>query len=242
MGSDAISCSGPQLTQPKVDWHPSPNHGPRRGGVLPDMVVLHYTAMDSARRACARLCDGGAEVSAHYLIGRNGRITRMVDEAQRAWHAGAGRWGAVEDVNSRSIGIEISNTGAEPFPAAQMDALERLLPGILSRWAIPPQRVIGHSCMAPGRKIDPGPRFDWQRLARLGLAVWPVSGANAPPEKFRALAARAGFTSEVDDAKLLSAIRLRFAPWRDGPLCAADMAVLADIARRFPVDGPAAGA
>ncbi|WP_108482987.1 N-acetylmuramoyl-L-alanine amidase [Oceaniglobus ichthyenteri] len=206
------------------------------------MVVLHYTAMDSAARAGAWLCNPEAQVSAHYLIGSNGRITQMVDEAARAWHAGAGRWGAVGDVNSRSIGIEISNTGLAPFPAPQMDAVERLLADIINRWAIPPHRVIGHSCMAPGRKIDPGPKFDWQRLARQGLAVWPAPADPAPPEQFRALAARAGFTADTDDATLLSAVRLRFAPWATGPLNTRDMAILADIAARFPVDGAASPA
>ena len=198
--------------------------------------------MNSARRACDWLCNPESQVSAHYLIGRGGRITQMVDEAQRAWHAGAGRWGAVDDVNSRSIGVELSNSGAEPFPAIQIDALEQLLGGILHRWQIAPARVIGHSCMAPGRKIDPGPRFDWQRLARQGLAVWPLPADPAPPAVFRALAARAGFTAPVDDATLLSAIRLRFAPWRNGPLGPPDMAILADIAARFPVDVPAPAA
>lgn len=220
-----------------MQWHASPNHGPRRGGALPDMVVLHYTAMNSARHACARLCAPEAEVSAHYLIGRNGRVTQMVQEDQRAWHAGAGRWGAVEDVNSRSIGIELSNTGHEPFAAAQMNALEYLVAGIVERWNIPAARGIGHSCMAPGRKIDPGPRFDWQRLARRGLAVWPCPADPAPRGVFRRLANRAGFSAPVDDATLLSAVRLRFAPWRTGPLGQPDMAILTDIAHRFPVDG-----
>ena len=225
-----------------IQHRPSPNVSERRGGARPDIVVLHYTAMDSAARACDWLCNPQAQVSAHYLIGRNGQITKMVKESARAWHAGAGRWGAVEDVNSRSIGIEISNTGRAPFPAAQMDAVETLLAGVLQRWAIPAHRVIGHSCMAPGRKIDPGPKFDWQRLARQNLAVWPIAAAPAPNDQFRKLAARAGFTADVDDETLLCAVRLRFAPWRIGPLCPADMAILADIAHRFPVDADAPAA
>ncbi|MGH1354134.1 MAG: N-acetylmuramoyl-L-alanine amidase [Thalassovita sp.] len=137
------------------------------------MVVLHYTAMDTAEAALERLCDPSIEVSAHYLISETGQIWQMVDEEKRAWHAGAGQWGAVTDVNSRSIGIELANIGDCPFPEPQMAALEFLLAGIQNRWDIPPERVIGHSDMAPERKQDPGPRFDWQRLARQGLAVWP---------------------------------------------------------------------
>lgn len=137
------------------------------------MVVIHYTAMTSAQEALERLCDPEIEVSAHYLISETGEIWQMVPEDKRAWHAGAGQWGAVTDVNSRSIGIELANTGDQPFPEPQMAALETLLAGIMDRWSIPPERVIGHSDMSPDRKSDPGPRFDWQRLALQGLSVWP---------------------------------------------------------------------
>ena len=108
-------------------------------------MVIHYTAMATAAEARARLCDPAAEVSAHWLIDEAGRAEALVPEALRAWHAGAGAWGAVSDVNSRSIGIELANPGDRPFAAAQMAALERLLAGILGRWAIPPERVIGLS-------------------------------------------------------------------------------------------------
>ena len=137
------------------------------------MVVLHYTAMESAGAALDRLCEENVEVSAHYLICETGRIWQLVDEEMRAWHAGAGRWGDVVDVNSRSIGIELANTGTQPFAEPQMAALEALLRGIVDRWSVRPERVIGHSDMAPGRKGDPGPRFDWRRLALQGLSVWP---------------------------------------------------------------------
>lgn len=159
--------------QGRISQCPSPNCGPRRAGARPDMVVLHYTAMPTAQAALDRLCDPATEVSAHYLIAEDGRIWQMVPEEQRAWHAGRGQWGAVTDVNSASIGIELANRGDHPFAEAQMAALETLLAGIMARWDIPPERVIGHSDMAPDRKQDPGRRFDWQRLARRGLSVWP---------------------------------------------------------------------
>ena len=218
----------------------SPNCGPRRDGARPDMVVIHYTAMTSAAAALERLCDPAAEVSAHYLICEQGRIWQLVAEELRAWHAGAGRWGAVTDVNSRSIGIELANRGDHPFAAAQMDALEGLLAGIMARWAIPPERVIGHSDMAPLRKSDPGPRFDWRRLARRGLAIWSAPEAGAPVGDFLSDAARAGFhpPAGCDDPEgaVLTALRLRFRPWAKGQLEDADRAIAADIARRFPVD------
>lgn len=157
---------------------PSPNFTERRGTDRPDMVVLHYTGMQSAAAAVDRLCDPGPEVSAHYLIAEDGSVTRMVAEEMRAWHAGASRWGAVTDVNSHSIGIELANPGHHlgypPFPEPQMAALERLLAGVLARWQIDPARVVGHEHVAPGRKIDPGEKFDWLRLARQGLARWPI--------------------------------------------------------------------
>ncbi|WP_085826594.1 N-acetylmuramoyl-L-alanine amidase [Roseovarius gaetbuli] len=207
------------------------------------MIVLHYTAMQSARAALERLCDAQAEVSAHYLISERGEIWQMVEEDQRAWHAGAGQWGAVVDVNSRSIGIELANTGAHPFPEPQMRALEGLMRAIMERWSIPPERVIAHSDMAPARKFDPGARFDWRRLARGGLSVWPEPGeADTGPETgpgaFLAAAERFGYPpSGAEDLEtILSAFRLRFRPNAVGPLEAADCAALQDLAARFPVD------
>jgi N-acetylmuramoyl-L-alanine amidase len=201
------------------------------------MIVLHYTAMQSARAALERLCDPEAEVSAHYLICERGRIWQMVDEDMRAWHAGAGCWGDVGDVNSRSIGIELANQGDHPFAEPQMAALERLTAGIMDRWSIPPERIIAHSDMAPGRKCDPGPRFDWARLARAGLSVWyrDTPGDAPDPAMFRQMARAFGYAAEVDDATLLAAFRLRFRPWAEGPMDATDLAILQQIARRWPV-------
>jgi len=215
---------------PAPVWHPSPNFGPRRDDAVPSLIVLHYTAMPATEDALARLCDPAVEVSAHYLISRRGRVYQLVDEAMRAWHAGAGRWQAVDDVNSHSIGIELSNDGAQPFPHPQMTALEALLAGVMARHALPPEAVIGHSDMAPGRKADPGARFDWARLARQGLAApGPDPADDAPPPdagRFRAWAGACGYTAPADDATLLQAVRLRHCPWNSGPLNAQDMAAV----------------
>ncbi len=213
---------------------PSPNFGPRRHGLPPDMVVLHYTAMQTADAACARLCDEAAEVSAHYLISEQGIIFQLVDEDMRAWHAGAGAWGNVADVNSHSIGIELANTGDVPFPAAQMDALEGLLAGIQSRWAIPAARVIAHSDMAPERKFDPGPKFDWQRLALGGFSIWPKEAKDVLGswDDFEAHAARFGYRGTGQS--LLSAFRLRFLPHKTGGLDAKDISVIMQLADQWP--------
>ena len=178
----------------------SPNFTERRGADRPDMVVLHYTAMVDAAAALDRLCDPVAEVSAHYLIDPSGGVVRLVDETQRAWHAGRSHWGAIDDVNSHSIGIELANPGHHdgwpPYPHGQTAALEDLLAGIQARWAIPAQRVVGHACIAPGRKIDPGEKLDWRRLARARLSVWldpPGPAGDADADRFRDAARRFGY-------------------------------------------------
>jgi N-acetylmuramoyl-L-alanine amidase len=209
-----------------------------------ELVVLHYTAMPTCAAALERLCDPLAEVSAHYLIDADGSLLSLVDEGARAWHAGAGAWGGEGDVNSRSIGIELANPGDRPFPEPQMRTLERLLAGILQRHRLPPSAVIAHSDMAPDRKGDPGPRFDWRRLALQGLSVWPAPVADAPPPhpsptrgEGGAADAMAGFLADLrafgypDAASetLLTAFRLRFRPWATGPLDATDCALAAGL-------------
>ncbi len=216
---------------------PSPNFGERRGGSLPDIIVIHYTAMASCAEARARLCDPLAEVSAHWLVDIDGTAETLVPEAMRAWHAGAGEWAGVTDVNSRSIGIELANPGKAPFPMAQMVALEGLLRGITGRWAIPAHRVIGHSDMAPLRKRDPGARFDWQGLARAGLAVWPEEG-KADPAGFAGAARQFGYPDAAPEV-MLAAFRLRFRPWAQGPLDSVDAGMAVDLARRYPAQGMA---
>jgi N-acetylmuramoyl-L-alanine amidase len=216
--------------------HPSPNFGDRRGRQV-ELIVLHYTVLNCAE-AVQKLCDPLAEVSAHYLIDRDGAVLTLVDESCRAWHAGAGDWGGEGDVNSRSIGIELVNSGAEPFPEPQIGALERLLGDLLARHALPAQAVIGHSDMAPDRKTDPGARFDWRRLALQGLSVWPTPEA---PGRFYPDLHRFGYAPGLPQDTLLQAFRLRFRPWASGPLDTTDRALAAGL-RRFAVDGTGAGA
>lgn len=215
--------------------HPSPNFGDRRGGALPSLIVLHYTAMPTAQLALERLCDPAAEVSAHYLIDERGEVYALVPEEKRAWHAGAGCWGPIEDVNSHSIGIELANDGAQPFPQAQMQTLEGLLADVMDRWQIAPEGVIGHSDMAPDRKFDPGRRFDWRRLARLGLSIWPNAEGDVGGD-FLSDAQRFGFGPQTTEGAVLHAFRLRFRPAANGPLDETDRKLMADLANRFPVD------
>lgn len=207
---------------------PSPNFGDRRGDVAPSLVVIHYTAI-SCGEARARLCDPAAEVSAHWLISEAGVTEALVDERHRAWHAGAGGWAGLDDINSHSIGIELANDGSQPFPEPQMAALETLLADIMARWSIPAHRVIGHSDMAPSRKSDPGPRFDWRRLALQGLSVWPARPGNpdaALPENLT----RIGYPDTPAEARL-AAFRLRFRPWATGDETSDDRATADAVAR-----------
>lgn len=186
--------------------------------------------MESAEAALDRLCDPGAEVSAHYLIARDGRLWQLVDEEMRAWHAGAGEWRGVGDINSRSVGIELDNRGAEPFAEPQMAVLEQLLRGIMGRWGIAPAGVIGHSDMAPGRKGDPGPHFDWARLARQGLAAATPRPAAQGARDVQAALVAAGYPAGVSDAERLAAFRLRHRPWATGPVGTEEARVIAALA------------
>jgi len=152
---------------------PSPNFDAR---ALPvSMLVLHYTGMPDAESAIRWLANPESRVSAHYVVTEDGQIVRMVDEGKRAWHAGLAWWRGISDVNSASIGIEIVNPGHEwgyrDFPEAQIEALIPLLHDIMQRHGITRGNVVGHSDVAPARKLDPGELFPWGRLARLRLAL-----------------------------------------------------------------------
>lgn len=160
------------MTEPALDC-PSPNFDERRLPV--SILVVHYTGMTDAASAIRRLCDPAAKVSSHYLIAEDGQVVRLVDGAKRAWHAGQSHWRGIDDVNSASVGIELVNPGHEhgyrPFAEPQMEALLPLMAGIVERYGITRGNIVGHSDIAPARKEDPGELFDWERLARVRLAL-----------------------------------------------------------------------
>ncbi|OHB37048.1 MAG: N-acetylmuramoyl-L-alanine amidase [Phenylobacterium sp. RIFCSPHIGHO2_01_FULL_70_10] len=165
---------------------PSPNFNERH--VPPDLIVLHYTGMATGQGALDRLRDPEAKVSSHYLVEEDGRIFSLVAEERRAWHAGVSFWKGETDVNGRSIGIEIVNPGHDlgyrPFPEAQITAVIDLIADIRTRWMVTDARIIGHSDVAPSRKIDPGELFPWRRLAEAGHGLW----VEPPPAPGPALA------------------------------------------------------
>jgi len=156
--------------------HPSPNFGPRRHGLEPDLLLLHYTGLPTIERALDVLSRPDCKVSCHYVLDIDGTVIQMVPEAERAWHAGVAYWAGVTDINSCSIGIEIQNlghgAGYPDFPEAQMVALEALCRDIVARNSIRPERVLAHSDVAPARKNDPGEKLDWRRLHRNGVGHW----------------------------------------------------------------------
>ena len=175
---------------------PSPNFDARTRPI--DLVVLHYTGMQDAEAALSRLTDPApvagrfpgpwrlpdvapdaplARVSSHYVVDEAGKIFGVVAEDNRAWHAGASSWEGEGDVNSRAIGVEIVNGGHDfglpDFPDAQIEAVIALVGDILGRWSLKPARVVAHSDIAPDRKLDPGEKFPWKRLAAAGVSIWP---------------------------------------------------------------------
>ena len=154
------------------------NNFDQRGiDVAVDMLVFHYTGMETAKKALNWLTDDNSKVSAHYLVDETGQIFKLVPEEERAWHAGVASWRGVHDVNARSIGIEIVNPGHEHgykcFPLDQMVAVLELSKDIISRYLIPARNILAHSDVAPARKIDPGELFNWKWLAREGVGLWP---------------------------------------------------------------------
>jgi len=164
-----VGCAGFKAdTALPVTVVPSPNLDDRR----PSMVVIHYTSNDTAAHSLNTLTSPERRVSAHYLIARDGTLYQLVPENRRAWHAGQSYWAGLTDVNSASIGIELDNNGQEPYPEAQLKTLESLLQDLRARYRIQSENVVGHSDVSPGRKIDPGPYFPWQRLASTGLGLW----------------------------------------------------------------------
>ncbi|MEQ8824910.1 MAG: N-acetylmuramoyl-L-alanine amidase [Filomicrobium sp.] len=230
--------------------HPSPNFEPRKDGRQPSILLLHYTGMSSCEKAIDWLSRPEAKVSCHYVVDEDGAVTQMVPESERAWHAGVSKWHGVSDVNSMSVGIEIHNPGHgedyRDFPDAQMQAVTDLSREIVARWEITPENVLGHSDVAPGRKIDPGEKFDWAGLAQAGVGRWvapepvgPVIGShsrqpsNEEIAHVRRLLALYGYGVGLDgpwdDAcrTVLAAFQLHFRPQRvDGVIDASTVATL----------------
>jgi N-acetylmuramoyl-L-alanine amidase len=206
------------MTDPQIIERPSPNHDARPDGQAVDILLLHYTGMESGAAALERLCDPAAKVSAHYLVEEDGRIFQLVSESRRAWHAGAAEWQGASDINARSIGVEVVNPGHEfgyrPFSPEQTAAVKLLALDILARHPIPAARVLGHSDVAPLRKEDPGEFFDWRGLAASGIGIWPPDSGAAVLESAVGKALKRigyGYTEE-DLPAVIRAFQRHFRP------------------------------
>lgn len=209
--------------QNKSRWT-SPNFNDR-GGVTPHMVIIHYTGMQTAKAALERLCDPASEVSAHVVIEESGVVHKLVPLEKRAWHAGQSHWQGLTDINAASIGIELVNKGHEfgyeAFPEKQIEALKLFLDNIVAKYDIRPQSILGHSDVAPARKIDPGEKFDWRALSEAGFGLWP-----APTEMdyqaaqdvllndgaFIELLGAYGYDTSIDEKTLITAYHRHFYP------------------------------
>ena len=219
---------------PGVDTEVSPNHGERKNGALIDTLILHYTGMETGPEALAWLCNPDSQVSAHYFVDEVGAIIQSVPEEFRAWHAGQSFWKGEIDLNSCSIGIEIVNPGPNggypDFPDAQIDAVIALCSDISVRQSIPKERILAHSDIAPGRKIDPGEKFPWPRLAENNIGYWmdpaPVQGGRffqegdrgEPVQALQAMLGRYGYNVEISGtfdkgtADVVAAFQRHFRP------------------------------
>lgn len=195
--------------------HPSPNFNERKYPV--SMIILHYTVIPTCEESLARLSDptnAAGKVSAHYLVDRDGSTYNMVNESKRAWHAGLGSWAGLDDINSRSIGIEIVNVGLtkdgkrEPFPDAQIDAIIKLCKDVQSRYTI--KYVLGHSDVAPARKQDPGEAFPWKTLANAGVGIWTNEFADSDDDLLKVLA-EIGYDTTMPE-KAVAAFQRHFYP------------------------------
>ena len=138
----------------------------------PNYVIIHHTAQHSTEQTLKTFTLTKTQVSAHYVIGRDGQTFHMLNDYLRAWHGGAARWGNVTDINSVSIGIELDNDGTEPFQEAQLASLLKVLGSLKKTYNIPAANFIGHGDVAPVRKNDPSALFPWQRLAARGFGLW----------------------------------------------------------------------
>ena len=227
------ACGHTPPRNPLATWVPSPNEDVRR----PNLIVIHFTEQDSVQQSLdtLRSRNSGGPVSAHYLIGADGRNYQLVSDERRAWHAGSGSWGPFTDLNSASIGIELDNDGKSPFAEAQIQSLLALLEDLCTRLRIPRSQIIGHQDLAPTRKPDPGPLFPWKRLADAGFGRWPAADAPPAPDGFDPWTALRLIGYPLDDrAATVRAFRNHFRGQGGTELDAEDLRILHALASRDP--------
>jgi N-acetylmuramoyl-L-alanine amidase len=215
-----------------VDW-PSPNSAARPDGTVVDSLVLHYTELP-LEQSLAVLSDAAREarVSAHYVLAEDGTVYRLVPEERSAWHAGRSSWRGRAALNGSSIGVEVVNLHGDrhDYPPRQVAALIELCRDILARHAaIVPRNVVGHSDIAPTRKIDPGLRFPWRALAEAGVGLWPQAGTPFEGDLGDALR-RIGYTADLPSPEIVRTFQRRYRPEKvDGMADAETRALVAGL-------------
>jgi N-acetylmuramoyl-L-alanine amidase len=217
--------------QPPAYWAGTANFNLRK----PNFVIIHHTAQNACEQTIKVFSNSQTQVSAHYVICKDGTIHHMLNDYLRAWHAGAGKWGSSTDINSNSIGIEIDNNGFEIFTEAQINSLLRLLGKLKKDYNIPATNFIGHADIAPGRKVDPNRNFPWQQLAIQGYGLWYDTTAVQLPENFNALQALRIVGYNINDsAAAIYSFKLHFVQADSSRvLTDADRKILFDLMKKY---------
>ncbi|HEY1114416.1 MAG TPA: N-acetylmuramoyl-L-alanine amidase [Chitinophagaceae bacterium] len=223
---------GGQTLATAPEWVGTTNFNLRK----PNLVIIHHTAQKSCEETLNTFTRTQSQVSAHYVICKDGIVHHMLNDYLRAWHGGVGRWGSVTDLNSASIGIEIDNNGFEPFTEAQVTNLLVLLDTLKSKYSIPTANFIGHSDVAPTRKVDPNVTFPWKTLADRGFGHWwsDTTGV-AVPEGFNPMDALRIIGYDVrDSVATIQAFKRKFLQLdKSGELTEGDRKVLFTLYRRY---------
>lgn len=183
MASAGLPSPGTEGQRKDFEWIGTVNFGMRK----PNFVILHHTAQDSIQQTLRTFTLDRTQVSAHYIIDKEGKVYQLLNDYLRAWHAGNGRWGSVTDLNSISLGIEMDNNGTDPYTEPQISNLLTLLDTLKLNYNIPAENFIGHGDIAPGRKVDPDVNFPWKRLAEKGFGLWYDEILATPPTTFNPL-------------------------------------------------------
>ncbi len=212
-------------------WAGTTNFGMRK----PNFVIIQHTAQNACDQTIKTFTSSSSQVSAHYVICKDGSIHHMLNDYLRAWHAGLARWGNNTDINSNSIGIEIDNNGFESFTDAQISSLLRLLTKLKKDYSIPTANFIGHADIAPGRKVDPNRNFPWQQLAGNGFGLWYDTSAVQIPSNFNPLYALRIIGYDIKDSiAAISSFKLHFVQADSSKVLSdADKKILADLEKKY---------
>jgi N-acetylmuramoyl-L-alanine amidase len=218
-------------TRAGAQWVGTTNFSMRR----PNFVIIHHTAQNSCEQTLNTFTLERTQVSAHYVICKDGTVQHMLNDYLRAWHAGAGKWGNVTDINSVSIGIELDNNGFEPFTEPQINNLLLVLKALKKNYNIPAANFIGHSDIAPSRKVDPNRFFPWQQLAQNGFGLWyDITNVQTPADFNVMQALRIIGYDTKDSVSAIKAFKLHFVQADSTPvLTEADKKIIYDLHRKY---------